>query len=379
MTEPRERDRVTFQDMKKLAATPEPSSGSAEEKKENSGIIHLSELASGEAAPQAQQDPTQGSPSSPAASPARLPVKVNAPPPAGRDPTAPILSVQPPEPPAPTAASRASIDAPRDAMERIEKKRNGTPVWVALAAGMALGALVACAFFMMRGVAAARGEHTAAWAAVSLDGPRAATVRATAERVVASASAPGAGVATPSPDTLPEVALASLPSAPAAPSPVAALPSASAPAGVARATGTAEGASPGVSTVPGSDQSLEALMKKAVGATANPISATSIQPPVAEAPAPTPGNLPPKPAMGAVQGALGTVLPSARFCLGPDDPVSRATITFKSDGSVQGVSVTGDASGQPAEGCIRSRLMSARVPPFTAPTFTWTVTVRPAS
>jgi hypothetical protein len=83
--------------------------------------------------------------------------------------------------------------------------------------------------------------------------------------------------------------------------------------------------------------------------------------------------------MGAVQGAVGTVLPAARYCLGPDDPVSRATITFKSDGSVQNIAVTGNAAGQPAEGCIRSRLMTARVPPFASPTFTWTVTVRPAS
>lgn len=121
-------------------------------------------------------------------------------------------------------------------------------------------------------------------------------------------------------------------------------------------------------------------MKRAIGPGASPAPPSQPTPSAGAegAPAAT-GNLPIKPAMGAVQGALGTVLPAARYCLGPDDPVSRAAITFKSDGSVQGVAVTGDAAGQPAEGCIRSRLMAARVPPFTSPTFTWTVTVRPAS
>ena len=119
-------------------------------------------------------------------------------------------------------------------------------------------------------------------------------------------------------------------------------------------------------------------MKKAVGpAPAAPVVAAPAAP--ADTGIANAGNLPAKPAMGAVQGALGTVLPAARYCLGPDDPVSRATITFKSDGSVQGVTVSGDAAGQPAEGCIRSRLMTTHVPPFASPSFTWTVTVRPAS
>ena len=119
-------------------------------------------------------------------------------------------------------------------------------------------------------------------------------------------------------------------------------------------------------------------MKRAIGAngTPPPLHPQSAVAETAQAPA---LNLPQKPAMGAVQGALGTVLPAARYCLGPDDPISRATITFKSDGRVQSIAVSGDAAGQPAEGCIRSRLMAARVPPFASPTFTWTVTVRPAS
>lgn len=121
-------------------------------------------------------------------------------------------------------------------------------------------------------------------------------------------------------------------------------------------------------------------MKRAVGIAAQPAAVPpSLHPGGAEPTASASANLPLKPAIGAVQGAVGTVLPATRYCLGPDDPISHATITFKSDGSVQTVGVAGAAAGQPAEACIRSRLMTARVPPFSNPTFTWTITVRPAS
>jgi hypothetical protein len=70
-------------------------------------------------------------------------------------------------------------------------------------------------------------------------------------------------------------------------------------------------------------------------------------------------------------------MPGARACLGPDDAVSHATVTFKSDGSVQSVAISGGAAGKPAEGCIRAALSKARVQPFVQPTFTAPATVRP--
>jgi hypothetical protein len=146
--------------------------------------------------------------------------------------------------------------------------------------------------------------------------------------------------------------------------------------------GASAPATQGKSAAPAaSDQSLEALMKRAVGIAAQPAAAPPSSLAVGADPAPVAaaGNLPAKPALGAVQGAVGTVLPAARYCLGPDDPISHATITFKADGSVQNVTVAGPAAGQPAESCIRGRLMTARVPPFSSPTFTWTITVRPAN
>ncbi len=88
------------------------------------------------------------------------------------------------------------------------------------------------------------------------------------------------------------------------------------------------------------------------------------------------GSVPQKPSQGAVTGAIGVALPGARACLGPDDPVSRASITFVSAGTVESVTVSGGAAGKPAEACIRSALSKAKVTPFAEPTFSATVTVR---
>ncbi len=90
----------------------------------------------------------------------------------------------------------------------------------------------------------------------------------------------------------------------------------------------------------------------------------------------TVGNVPTKPSQGAVTGALGAVLPGARACLGPDDPISRASVVFSSDGNVQSVSVSGGAAGKPAEPCIKSALMKAKVAPFADATYTAPVTIR---
>jgi hypothetical protein len=116
-------------------------------------------------------------------------------------------------------------------------------------------------------------------------------------------------------------------------------------------------------------------MQQAAGVTSGPTAtatATADQPDL-----PAPGSVPLKPSQGAIQGALGAALPGARSCLGPDDPISHVTVTFKSDGSVQNVAVSGGAAGKPAEACIRSALTRAHVAPFAQPTFTASTTVRP--
>jgi hypothetical protein len=99
--------------------------------------------------------------------------------------------------------------------------------------------------------------------------------------------------------------------------------------------------------------------------------------PAAADPGFAPGSVPQKPSQGAVTGALGRVLPQARSCLNPDDPISRANITFASAGTVSSVVVSGFAAGKPSEECIKSALAKATVPPFAQANYAANVTIRP--
>ncbi len=87
-----------------------------------------------------------------------------------------------------------------------------------------------------------------------------------------------------------------------------------------------------------------------------------------------PGARQVRPSPGAVVGAINAVLPEARACLGPDDPIRAGSIVFKSDGSVAQIALQGD---KPVDGCIRAALTKAKVAPFVDDTFTTRVTVRP--
>jgi hypothetical protein len=89
------------------------------------------------------------------------------------------------------------------------------------------------------------------------------------------------------------------------------------------------------------------------------------------------GSVAAKPSQGTITSALGSVLPEARACLNPEDPISRAHITFASSGAVSAVSVTGHAANTPVEGCIKNALLKAKVPPFADSSYGATVTVRP--
>jgi hypothetical protein len=99
----------------------------------------------------------------------------------------------------------------------------------------------------------------------------------------------------------------------------------------------------------------------------------------ASAPQFSAGSVPQRPSGGAIAGGIGAVMGEARACLGLDDPISYAAVTFESSGAVAGVAVTGFAAGKPAEACIKAALGKAKVPPFAQPTYKQTFTVRPNS
>ncbi len=88
----------------------------------------------------------------------------------------------------------------------------------------------------------------------------------------------------------------------------------------------------------------------------------------------TPGARQLRPSPGAVVGAINSVLPAARECLGPDDPVRSATIVFRSDGAVARVEMSGERE---TDACVRAALSRARVAPFVDDTFAARATVRP--
>ncbi|HEX4474443.1 MAG TPA: hypothetical protein VH142_05150 [Polyangiaceae bacterium] len=101
------------------------------------------------------------------------------------------------------------------------------------------------------------------------------------------------------------------------------------------------------------------------------------KPPSAPPKAPSDEPTPNRPSVGLVQAAVGSVMMGARSCLAGQDSGSTATVTFGSDGRVHSVAISGPAAATPAEGCLKSALMAARVPPFSDPSYAFSLTVRP--
>lgn len=90
----------------------------------------------------------------------------------------------------------------------------------------------------------------------------------------------------------------------------------------------------------------------------------------------TSGGLPDRPSTGAVQAAVGSVMSAARACVA-GGAATPAQISFGSDGSVSSVTVSGPAAGTSAAKCIEAALKRARVAPFTNPSFSLGIWVRP--
>jgi hypothetical protein len=365
----RGRDRQSLKDLAKMAnVTPGAPPVAAEAPAEDSGIIDMGVLTSmpstfqmtERAAAPAPPPPVSSKPFVPAATPAPRPK--------------PVL---PPEL-MPAAALEPARAAPVQAMAAppAETKQRGGGTW-ALFGALAVAAAAVGVYLGVRGgvVGASVATAPATTAPSTSSGQVPAKLTAAASGVPASATA--------APSAIPVTSLA-----------MADTPRAQPPLSGGPAVGAGKGGAPALAPSPlipadpkpvtpastpaskpaAASNDLNSLMAQAVGATptATPTPAAANNDTSQAA-----GSVPLKPSLGAIQGALGAALPGARGCLGADDAVSRATVTFKSDGSVQSVAVKGGAAGTPAEGCIRSALMKAHVPPFAEASFASPVTIRP--
>lgn len=279
--------------------------------------------------------------------------------------------------------SAAAIAAPTPITAAPQQKKNGKGVVFALTGLIALGAVAAGGFFVMKSIQAKHAAEAALAAAAAQPSTPAAPV-AVAPPETNSGQSPEprltpAPEATLDPNALPtaepagaKVAAKGPPAAAGKPQALALNTPAPAPA---KAEGPAKISEKDIPTTPtGPAGDLGNAMRGAVGADGKPTTPT----PASENTGPqfAAGTVPQRPSQGAVTGALGAVLPGARNCLGPDDPVSRATITFASAGNVTGVNVSGGAAGKPAEACIKGALQKAKLAPFMESTYTANVTIR---
>jgi hypothetical protein len=285
-------------------------------------------------------------------------------------------------PASPTVTSRGQASQAQPAPKTEEGKTN-VLVWVAGAAGVLAAA--AAAIIMLQSPSSSPAASAPPVPAASVAAAPAAKP-APPPRAAESVAATD----TPPPDTAPEVNPASLataagpargPSRPgAANKAVAAGPDKSVSvAGKAEATPAHKpDLEAKIPTGPGlgpSSGGLEGALKQAAGPTDNPSSAGGAA--TTSAPQFEPGSVPQKPSAGAITSGVASAMSQARSCLGLDDPISKAAVTFESSGNVQGVVVSGFAAGKPAEACIKAALSKAKVPPFAQSIYTQSFTIRP--
>lgn len=121
---------------------------------------------------------------------------------------------------------------------------------------------------------------------------------------------------------------------------------------------------------------LQSEMAKAVGADGQPKQQKGDGAPEPAAAARN-QNLPEQPSQGSVQSAIGAVMGGAKACVAGADDVSRAQVTFSSNGTVSSVSVTGWAAAHGQSGCVKAALKGAKVGAFSKPSFTVGVPIRP--
>ena len=387
MSKDRTRDRTSFQELAKLASTtpPPPTSAShapppasisgavvrgKEADSSDSGIVDLKMMAQVDptAGERAQSTPLAASglfedesaPAKPAVSAAAAQEAIAAPPPSAAPAVAQV---------APSVAKTASV-----APKKEEKKGGG--VVIVLGALVAAAAIAAGGFFFIKHQ---RGQQQSVATATTAAAPTTTTTSAKQT----STPSPMGSVAITDTQEQGENSVAVDPSQAGKPSmmkyrakPGVAAPVASAGGGDTTAAPTATIDPKLVANIPtggsgGGGGDLQEAMKTAAGGGTGLGNGGTAQTSTQAA-----GNVAQRPSQGQVAGAIGSVMPSAKACLGGDEPMSRATVTFQSDGTVKSVNVTGFAAGKPQEACIKTALSKATVSPFAEATYSIPVTIR---
>lgn len=129
---------------------------------------------------------------------------------------------------------------------------------------------------------------------------------------------------------------------------------------------------------PGKPGDLASEMARAVGSDGKvkDDSAGTLEPAAGN---PKSQSIPEQPSQGSVSSWKNAVISGAKACVGGagTDDVSRATVTFASDGSVSSVSVSGWAADNGKAECIKAALKGANVGPFSKSSFTFGLPIRP--
>jgi hypothetical protein len=323
---------------------------SRRELKDDSGLIDLDALMK-----QAEATP-RASVAVPAPAPAPARIVAAAPTPA-RPPLPP-----PPPPPVPVAddslAATSHAPPPPSAPLLVSAKPSSRRRRYGIVAGVVAAGLAA---LVVARVAHAPGMHAVTTASIATP-----TAIAAAPARPSSPTAPTVTTAEPNgldPSSLPAAADSARPTSPRAPvhARAAAAPSEPAP------EPTAEVTAADLAAVAGKDPGdLGSAMRTAVGPRTEALGTAE--------PGASNGARQVRPSPGAVVGAINSVLPAARACLGPDDAIRKGSLVFRSDGSVARVDLHGSKN---EDACVRTALSKARVEAFADDTFTTNVTVRP--
>jgi hypothetical protein len=266
----------------------------------------------------------------------------------------------------------AAVAAKPSNVTPIQPKRSNA----GLIGGIAIGliGIAAAAGIVMRKPAPVQPSAPVAAAETKAATP-APTAAATAAPAPASAEPAPVASAAPAPSGSAE-ADAKVAEAPKVGGP---LPSGAANIGSASAAASGDAKVAAKAATPsGKPGDLQSEMAKAVGKDGE----AKQDQPAGPAPEPASGgpknqNVPEQPSQGAVAAALGPVMGGAKACVSGADDVSRANVTFSSNGSVTSVSVSGWAAAHGKSGCIQAALKAAKVGPFSKPSFSVGVPIRP--